>query len=181
MKKLLSFIFISLALNLNAATLENVNFPDRVTVEGKELVLNGIGIRKATIFKIKVYIGALYLDQKSKDPNSFLATSAPKQIIMHFVRDADAKKLTEAFSERMKATNKNYEAIKPLMDKFNSHIIDMSKNDEIIVNFLNDGVTITVKGKTSDKILGPEFSKSLLNIWFLDAPDHNLRSGLLGL
>jgi len=181
MKKLLIFIFISFALNLNAASLEGVNFPDKVTVLGKELVLNGMGIRKATFLKIKVYIGALYLDQKSKEPNSFLATNAPKQIIMHFVRDADAKKLTEAFSERMKATNKNYDVLKSSIDKLNSHIVDMAKNDQIIVTFLSDGVVIDVKGKVAERIPGAEFSKSLLNIWFTDAPDQGLRSGLLGL
>jgi len=60
MKKLLGFISLFFTLSLSAATLDGISFADKVNVEGKELVLNGIGIRKATFLKIKVYYGGLY-------------------------------------------------------------------------------------------------------------------------
>jgi hypothetical protein len=181
MKKLLYLFLVTLSLQLTAATLDSVTLPDSVKVEGKDLVLNGIGIRKATFLKVKVYYGGLYLEQKTKDPSAFLATPGPKQIIMHFVRDVDAKKLRDAFSEGMEAANKNHASFKTQMDKFNSYIVDVVKGDEFIIGFLADGVLFSAKGKASEKILGADFSHALLNIWFTNARDTGLRAGLLGL
>ena len=146
-----------------------------------DLVLNGIGIRKATFLKIKVYYGALYIEQKTKDANAFLATAAPKQIVMHFVRDVDAKKLQDGFIEGMEASNKSYASFKAQMAKFNSSIVDIAKDDLIIVTFTNDGVSLNVKGKQAEKITGSEFSHALLSIWIVNPRDENLRNGLLGI
>lgn len=181
MRKMVGFILLALSLSLTAATLDGVTFADKINVEGKDLVLNGIGIRKATIFKVKVYYGALYLEQKTKDPNTFLTTPAPKQIVMHLVREVDAKKLREAFTEGMEAANKNHASFRAQLDKFNSYIVDVVKDDLIVITFTNDGVSLNVKGKQSEKITGLEFSHALLNIWFTNPRDENLRSGLLGL
>ncbi len=180
MKKLLGLIALFFTLSLSAATLDGINFADKVSVDGKELVLNGIGIRKATILKIKVYYGALYLDSKTKDPAAFLSTTSPKQIVMHFVREVEAKKLRDAFNEGMEAANSNHASYKVMMDKFNSLIPDVVKNDQITINFLTDGVTVTAKGKTSEKVGNGEFSKALLNIWFTNPRDEQLKNGLLG-
>jgi hypothetical protein len=181
MRKIIGLILFAISFNLTAATLDSVTFAEKVNVEGKELILNGIGIRKATFLKIKVYYGGLYLEQKTKDPAIFLATTAPKQIVMHFVRDVDAKKLRDAFTEGMEAANKNHASFKAPMDKFNSNIVDVVKNDLIIITFTNDGVSLNIKGKQAEKIAGAEFSHALLNIWFTNPRDENLRNGLLGL
>lgn len=181
MKKLFGSLLLSFALNLAAATLDNVTFADKVTAEGQELVLNGIGIRKATFLKIKVYYGGLYLEQKNKDPNAFLATPAPKQIVMHFVRDVEAKKLREAFTEGMEAANPNHASFKSQMDKFNSYVVDVVKGDKFVITFLKDGVLFSAKDKTAEKISDANFSRALLSIWFVNARDEALRSGLLGL
>ncbi|MDO9183972.1 MAG: chalcone isomerase family protein [Bacteriovorax sp.] len=181
MKKMIGFILLAISLNLTAATLDAVTFADSANVDGKELILNGVGIRKATFLKIKVYYGALYLEQKSKDANSFLASASPKQIVMHFVREVDAKKLRDAFVEGMEAANKNHASFKTQLDKLNSFIPDVVKDDLIIITFSNDGVSLNVKGKPTEKITGSEFSHALLNIWFINPRDENLRNGLLGL
>ncbi|MBC7538962.1 MAG: chalcone isomerase family protein [Bacteriovorax sp.] len=181
MRKLVGLILLVISFNLTAATLDDVTFADKVNVEGKDLVLNGIGIRKATILKIKVYYGALFVEGKTKDPNAFLATAAPKQIVMHFVRDVEAKKLQDAFTEGMEAANKNHASFKAQLDKFNSNIVNVVKNDLIIITFTNDGVSLNVKGRQAEKITGTEFAHALLNIWFINPRDENLRNGLLGL
>lgn len=181
MKKIIGVaLALIFSFNLLSATLDNINFADKVIVEGKDLVLNGIGIRKATFLKVKVYYGGLYLEQKTKDAQSFLATPSPKQIVMHFVRDVSAKKLKEAFSEGMEAANKNHAALKTELDKFNSNLADVVKDDLIVITFFNDGVSLNVKGKDAPKIISPEFSRALLSIWFINARDENLRNGLLG-
>jgi hypothetical protein len=164
-----------------AADKDGISFSDKVTVDGKELILNGIGIRKATIFKVKVYYGAFYLDQKSKDPASFLTSNSPKQIIMNFVHDVEAKKLITGFNEGLEAANKNYLKFSNQMEKFNSTLENVVKGDKIIITFMQDGVLVNVKGKIKEKILGADFSQAILNIWFINPGDPGLRDGLLSL
>ena len=181
MKGLISIIFLIASLSISAATLDGISFADKISVAGVDLILNGIGIRKATFLNIKVYYGALYLEAKSKEPNLFLASTSPKQVIMHFVREVDAKKLREAFVEGMEAANTKTESNKSQIEKFNSHVEDVVKGDQFIITFLNDGVLLNVKGKSHEKIVGADFSKALLSIWFTNPRDKELKSGLLGL
>src|SRR5258705_13747129 len=62
-----------------------VSFPDQAQVGGSTRALNGLGLRQAAMFKVNVYVAALYVTKVSPDPNVILG-SAPKQLILHFVR-----------------------------------------------------------------------------------------------
>lgn len=180
MKYFLLFVLLISSLTF-AAEKDGIYFSDKVTVEGKELVLNGIGIRKATIFKVKVYYGGLYLEQKSKDPAVFLNSAGPKQIVMNFVHDAEAKKMIKGFSEGLEAANKNHQQFAAPMEKFKATLEDVVKGDKIILTFLQDGVLVAIKGKTKEKITDHDFSRALLNIWFINPSDQGLSDGLLSL
>lgn len=179
MKNYLLALLAFLSLNTFALTVDGINFPDSAVVEGKNLVLNGVGIRKATFLKIKVYYGGLYLEQKSKEAN-FINTTSPKQIIMNFVREVTAKQLKETWVEGLERANANHAALKSSMNQLATHLVDVEKNDSIVVQFLTDGVVLTIKGKTTPKIGNADFSKGLLNVWFTKPQDENLRDGLLG-
>ena len=48
-----SFLF---CMPVSAATCPDVNFPENIVVGKTDLVLNGIGLRKATFLGIKVYV-----------------------------------------------------------------------------------------------------------------------------
>ncbi len=179
MKKYLFALLACLSLNTFALTVDGINFPDTAVVEGKNLVLNGVGIRKATFLKIKVYYGGLYLEQKSKEI-TFINSTSPKQIIINFVREVTAKQLKETWVEGLERANTNYTTLKSSMDQLATHLVDVDKNDSIVVQFLTDGVVLTIKGKTTPKIGNADFSKGLLNVWFTKPQDENLREGLLG-
>jgi len=51
-----------------AATLAGVELPGTETVDGTKLVLNGMGLREATVLRVKAYVGGLYLEKPSSDP-----------------------------------------------------------------------------------------------------------------
>lgn len=181
MKTLITILVTLVSLNVFSAELDGIKFDDKVTVDNKDLILNGIGIRKATIFKIKVYYGGLYLGSKAKDPAAFLNTPSPKQIVMHFVREVDAKSLRDGFTEGMEVANPNHETFKAAFSKFNSLIPDVVKGDLIIITFFNDGVAVKTKANNSEKFGNADFSRALLNIWFTKPRDEQLKKGLLGL
>ena len=90
----------------HAAELDEVSFPDQATVGGKAVVLNGMGLRTATMLKVKVYVIGLYLENRSNDPQAIIASSGNKRIVMQFIRDVSADKLrggwTAAFQDNAK-------------------------------------------------------------------------------
>jgi hypothetical protein len=168
------------SLNAFALTVDGITFDDKVNVAGKDLVLNGVGIRKATFLKIKVYYGGLYITKKTTDAASFLSTPDPKQIVMHFVRDVEAKDIVKTFKEGLQNANgAETAALMPTMDKLAAQISNIAKNDRMILTFANDGVTLNLKGKSFDKLTDSKFSQGLLKIWFINPADENLSNGLL--
>ena len=181
MKSIVVILLGLISFSLFSAEVDGIKFADKIKLDNKELVLNGIGIRKATFLKIKVYYGALYLEAKNKDAANFVASKSPKQIIMHFVRDVEAKKLRDGFVEGMEAANKNHQSLKAQLEKFNAQVTDVKKGDEFVVNFHEDGVSLIAKGKAGEKIQGADFSSALLNIWFTNPRDEDLKNGLLGI
>ena len=78
---------------------KGVNFPDQAQVEGSNLTLNGLGLRKATALKINVYVAALYVSKTSSDPNALLGPNAPSELILQFVRNVGADDLRNGWSE----------------------------------------------------------------------------------
>src|ERR1039458_4616669 len=83
-----SFVLLSM-FQLHAATLAGVTMPDTAQVGGKNLVLNGLGLRTKVI--VKVYVAGLYVEQKSSDPNTLIKSDTTKQIVMKFVHGASKK------------------------------------------------------------------------------------------
>ena len=78
---------------------KGVNFPDQVQVEGSTLMLNGLGLRQATAFKVNVYVAALYVAKTSSDPNALLGSNTPSELILQFVRNVGADDLKKGWSE----------------------------------------------------------------------------------
>lgn len=168
---------------LMAGTLDGVKLADSVTIDGKKLVLNGMGTRKATWFKVKVYVGGLYLPAKSKDPKAILSQPFPKYINMHFVRDVEKEKLVGGWNDAFKSALGEDKAakMKPMLDKFNATMANAKEGDEILLTFLEKGVKVKF-GKSAEKLVeGKELSTSVLSVWFVNAADEGLRDGFLGI
>lgn len=181
MKHFIVILLSLLSLNVQAITVDSINFDDKINVAGKDLLINGVGIRKATFLKIKVYYGALYLSQKATTPGSFLGTADPKQIVMHFVRDVEVKDLKKTYLEAFEGANKEtYKTMLPTLEAFNANLGDIKKGERMIITFLPDGAALNFAGKTFPKVGDANFSKALLNMWFINPLDEGLSHGLLG-
>lgn len=181
MKSLVLGLVTLLSVSAHAITVDSITFDDKLTVGQKELVLNGVGIRKATFLKIKVYYGALYLSQKAKDAKEFLGNNEPKQITMHFVRDVSANDLKKTYKEAFEGANKEtYKSMLPTFEAFNANFTDIKKGERMVFTFLPDGVVLNLAGKTFAKAGDAAFSHAILNMWFINPLDEGLTKGLLG-
>ena len=174
---------VVLALPARAGQLEGVTLPDQVTVSGRALVLNGLGLREATVLMVNVYVAGLYLEVKSSDPVAILDPARPKQIVMKFVRSVGREKLAEAFTEGFdKNAGDGRAGVSSGLATLNAAMADVKKEDVIALTYLPDtGVTVSVKGKDAAVIPGAEFQRVLFSIWLGAVPPNvSLREGLLG-
>lgn len=83
----------------HAAELAGVRVPETYPVDGRTLVLNGYGLRTLTFLRIKLYVAALYLVQKSYDPDAIMASSGPKAVVLHFVRAGSREQVQSRYRE----------------------------------------------------------------------------------
>lgn len=173
--------FLTMGLGFSAEKAD-VTVPETMELAGKTLVLNGMGIRRATWLNIKVYVGSLYVSEKSQDPNKILDQDYPKHISMNFVRDVDKDSLIGGWNEGFEAAVKDplKTKLKPFLKEFNSRMSDIKKKQSILINFFADGVEITFNGSKGVKIGDGQFSKALLSVWFVNARDEDLRDEMLG-
>ena len=184
MRKALPFLLVALALaaGASAARIADVDFPDRVTVDGKTLALNGVGLRTKLMFK--VYAGALYAEKTSADASTLIHSDQSKRMVLHFIHDAVEKgKLVDAWKEGFEQNSKSsLSLLRPSIDKFNSWMEDVRKGDEIDVTYVpGKGTTVRVKGTEKGTIEGKEFGDAVFAIWLGEHPAHEgLRKGLLG-
>lgn len=166
-----------------ASELSGVSFPDQVVVEGRTLVLNGMGLREATVLMVDVYVAGLYLETKSTDPAVILRVDQPKRIVLKFVRSIGKEKLVETWTEGFdRNAGDRRTALAPELAALNAAMTDVKKDDAITLTYLPDrGVGVAVGGKEAAVIPGDEFQRVLFSIWLgAKPPNVSLREGLLG-
>ena len=165
-----------------AAECAGVTYPEKDQEGGVELILNGLGLREATMFKVDVYVAALYVPSKSSLGDTIITAEGPKKLILKFVRDVSKDDVSGAWSESFeKVAGDNLEKLKTRITKFNSWMADMNVGSTLTFIFSNSQVRVELNGANKGQILGVDFAKSLLSIWLgPDPPNEGLKIGLLG-
>jgi hypothetical protein len=159
-----------------------VAFPDQVQLDGTTLVLNGLGLRQATIFKVNVYVAALYLPKSSTDASAIMAAAAPYEMRMHFVRSVSATDIAKGWTEGFE---RNGQGAVPASDArvatLRSWMQAVNPGQEMKFTFRpGSGVDGTVNGTVKGTIHGDDFGRALLSVWLGVPPNPEIKSGLLG-
>ena len=164
-----------------AASLADVDLEDQVTVDGKALTLNGLGLRTATAFKVKIYVIGLYLENQSSDPAAIMASGENKRIIMHFLHKVSSDQLSDGWSEGFADNTGDISGIKAEIAKFNASMRDVKTGDTIVLNFSGEKVDVLINDAPIDSIEGESFLQALLAIWLGPKPPNEpLKEGILG-
>ncbi len=165
-------------------SVEGIEIPETEMIGEKSLVLNGTGLREATIFNVKVYVGALYVVAKSKDPAVHLAMTSPQKLVLHFLRDVGKEKLVDAFRdgfEECYAPGPACDEAKKLLVKFEEFFGEMKKGDVLTLEFGLNQVAVKHGRAEPKSISSKPFAQQLLSVWLgKKPPNKNLKSGLLG-
>lgn len=160
-----------------------VRMPDTIDVAGKPLVLNGMGLREATFFKVDVYVAGLYLESVSSDAGAIIASQQTKRLVLRFVRDVGRGDIVKAWNSGF-AGNAivKLATIQGQIDRLNAWMGDFEKGDTLSFTFVpGQGVAVDINGARKGVIAGEDFSRSVLAIWLGPKPPTGaLRKGLLG-
>ncbi len=163
-------------------TCRDISFPVHVQVDGTDLTLNGLGVRKATFLKINVYVGALYVAHPQRDPKALIESDTPQQLILHFVRNVGADDLRKAFTEDFAHNPAGQSAsMKERLARLNDWMADMKSGQRIVFIRSSSGIQVNVNAVTKGTIEGDDFARVFLAIWLGPSPPNpELKSGLLG-
>lgn len=160
-----------------------VRMPDTLEVAGRKLVLNGLGVREATMFNVDVYVAGLYLEQPSKDAAAILASDGVKVLHIRFVRDVDRDDVVSAFTEGFeKNAGDLVPAIRPGIRRFTSWMPSFDDGSTITLTYVpGAGTRVAVNGRMKGTIEGADFARAMFSIWLGPKPPNGgLKRGLLG-
>ena len=160
-----------------------IAFPVHAQVDGRDLTLNGLGLRKATFLRVHVYVAALYVDRPSPNPADLIDSDGPQELILHFVRNVRVEDVREAlFKGFERIGRQQFETLRPRVEKLSSWMADIKAGQRLIfVRSPGTGVRVSVKGADKGIIEGEDFSRAVVSIWLGNAPPNpELKRGLLG-
>lgn len=187
LKALLAGAVLALAWSQGAVAAEvaGVKYADHIKVAGKDLQLNGLGVR--TRFIIKVYAAGLYLQDRQATVDDVLKADGPRRLQLTMLRDVSSEDFGNAF---MTGLNNNLDSkekskIVTQISKFGEMFATfdaLKKGDILNIDWIpGSGTVVTVNGKRNGDIT-PDlmFYNSVLKIWLGDKPaDSTLKTKLL--
>jgi hypothetical protein len=169
----------------SAATLEGVTFPDSYVVNGQSLVLNGMGVRKMTIFRVRIYVAALYLQRPSHDAAAILALPGPKVIRLQFIHSGSKAEVEREYrdGEAKNCGHSECEASDEVdFERLVAAAPAVEPGDTSTYIFTDKGVQVLANDNMIGDYANVDLAKHLL-LGFIGehAPTAVLRKALLGL
>jgi len=185
MLRILAGLIISMSLLPMAQAIEinDIEIADNIQIEEKSLALNGAGIRSK--FFLNLYVGALYLNEKSSDAETLIAADEAMTIRLYITSSLiDGEKMSEATLDGfVKSTGGNLAPIQKevelLIGAFSEAVED---NDVFDLQYVpGTGLSVVRNGETKVVVPGLEFKKALFGIWLSEDPvQDDLKEGMLG-
>jgi hypothetical protein len=184
-KQFAAILFIVLVITApgNSEEIGGINMPESLKTGQTQLMLNGAGIRTKLFFDI--YVGGLYLKEKSHDPKTIIEADEPMAIRLHVVSSMlTSKKMEKATREGFKkATGGNTEPIKVQIDEFCAVFKKEIKEDDRydLIYVPGKGVEVYINGEYTSVTEGLAFKQALFGIWLSDKPaQKSLKKAMLG-
>jgi hypothetical protein len=172
-------------LTAQAASLEGQRFDDRATVDGKPLVLNGLGLRG--VAWLKAFVAGLYVGAPSKDGAQIVAQTGPKRLRLRIMIGASAHELTKSLQGRIRDHEPDalQQKLAPRMNQLGVLIDglgELKSGDNLDLDWLpGRGTQLSLNGQAvGAPVAGDDLYGAVLRIFVGDHPvDRRLKAGLL--
>jgi hypothetical protein len=163
-----------------------IRFEDTNKVAGKDLKLNGAGMRTKLV--IKVYAAGLYLPEKKTGVADILKMEGPRRVTLVMARDIAAEDLGKAFMDGINENLDKAERAKIVgqIGKFGemfAAVEAIRKGDVLHMDWVpGTGTVCELNGKRiGEAVPDLNFYNAVLRIWLGDRPvDRSLKPALLG-
>jgi hypothetical protein len=162
---------------------DGASFPEHIQAGGETLTLNGLGLRKATFFNIKVYVGALYLAHPTADAQAILTSRGPLELELRFVFHATAGQMRSAWQEGFeKSAPRELPRLQSRIGRLQSWMTGVGSGQRMtFLRVPGIGIEYALDGVPRGTIAGDDFATAFLAIWLGPSPPNpGLRTGLLG-
>lgn len=182
MRTFLAVLITVIGINLSSAQKEiaGVKVASKATFQEKELDLNGAGLREKLWFDL--YVGMLYVTNKSENADALINSNNPMAIKLHITDSkVTQEKMVKAVNEGFKNASHG-KATKAEIAKFISFFSEKIAEGTIFDIIYMDGETTVYRnGVKKGSVAGLEFKKALYAIWLGNEPaDEDLKEGMLG-
>lgn len=192
MKKLIiaaSIIYSALCATWSHAySVSDINLPEVVpaNAERPELRLNGASLRELYLL-IKTYVGALYLEDKSTDPQAILNSETHKRMVFHvMMKRVGARRIANALQEALvvNLSEEEHNGLTKELEQMLSYFDGkMHAGEEAVFDYIpGKGTRITINDEVKGVIPGKDYFKAMLSIWIGDNPvGRDFKDDVLGL
>jgi hypothetical protein len=169
----------------HAASLEGQKFEDRASVDGKPLVLNGLGLRG--VAWLKAFVAGLYVATPGRDPVLLVSQPGPKRLRLRIMVSASSHELTKSLVGRIQDHEPAalQQKLAGRMDQLGKQIDSLDKlkpGDNIDLDWLpGRGTQLSRNGRpVGEAVAGEDLYGAVLRIFVGDHPvDRRLKAGLL--
>ncbi len=172
----------------HAYSVSDIDLPEVVpaNAERPELRLNGASLRELYLL-IKTYVGALYLEEKSTDPQAILNSETHKRMVFHvMMKRVGARRIANALQEALVVNLSEEEhngltkELEQMLSYFNGK---MHAGEEAVFDYIpGKGTRITINDEVKGVIPGKDYFKAMLSIWIGDNPvGRDFKDDVLGL
>lgn len=164
---------------------EGFRFEGSIRLGGADLVLNGIGVRKR--FYLPIYVAALYVPQRSADPEVLLSQSGPRRMALRFVREVEAELFLTSLDAGMRkhyspaqlaAWKGQWETLSVII----SRMVLARRSDHMSWDYTPEDGARLMKNSVPrvPAIQGEDFYNAVLRVWLGPQPaDAELKKGIL--
>lgn len=171
-----------------SAEIAGVTVDETLQAGGRTLTLVGAGIRTKTFLKVKVYIGALYMEEPSRDPGVIVGSDQARGMVMRFLyRKVDADKLREGWREGFEANTPGApEDLRERMERFTALFTEAATEGDVyaFIYVPGRGTEVIMNSEPRATIPGADFAGALMAVWFGEHPTdggvRNLKESVLG-
>lgn len=168
-----------------AMKISGVDIPDSLKPVNSDitLLLNGAGIREK--FFMDIYIGALYLPERSDNAAAILSSMESASVLMHFLyKTVSKEKITSGWNQGLESnlSATEMQALRPALEKFNQLFLTVHAGDAIRIDYVpGNGTVVRINNEWRGKVADDTFFPALLKVWLGDQPvSKSLKNAMLG-
>jgi Chalcone isomerase-like len=175
-------VFLLFAHLAAAAEVDGIGMPAAENVSGARLALNGLAVRTYSLLRVRIYVAALYLAQRSSDANAILNSKQPKLLRFAFLRDVDAEAARKSWAEAFeRSCSTPCQLPAEAIDRFLAAVPSVREGETSTLLFTDRGVDFLMNGRLLGRISDHEFARVILATFIGQHPTSDeVKAGLLG-